>query len=221
MVAEDNPFNQQLLKEQLEELGCTVCLCQDGREALQAWLSGRFDVLLTDVNMPVMNGYELAVEVRALDPLMPIIGVTANAMKEEGERCVAVGMNTWIVKPLSLRMLYEGLCKVCRISPLEAAVDGSEPQGSLELSEKTRSLMLKVLGEDIDIARACIARGDCIGTLDRLHRIRGSWAIAQGGELLDFCQRVEQLLAEQGAGKEAFRAASVVLDQMEIVIRTL
>ncbi|HFK1871813.1 TPA: ATP-binding protein [Pseudomonas aeruginosa] len=221
LVAEDNPFNQQLLKEQLEELGCTVCLCQDGREALQAWLSGRFDVLLTDVNMPVMNGYELAVEVRALDPLMPIIGVTANAMKEEGERCVAVGMNTWIVKPLSLRMLYEGLCKVCRISPLEAAVDGSEPQGSLELSEKTRSLMLKVLGEDIDIARACIARGDCIGTLDRLHRIRGSWAIAQGGELLDFCQRVEQLLAEQGAGKEAFRAASVVLDQMEIVIRTL
>lgn len=81
--------------------------------------------------------------------------------------------------------------------------------------------MLKVLGEDIDIARACIARGDCIGTLDRLHRIRGSWAIARGGELLDFCQRVEQLLAEQGAGKEAFRAASVVLDQMEIVIRTL
>ncbi|MDF5964357.1 response regulator [Pseudomonas aeruginosa] len=96
LVAEDNPFNQQLLKEQLEELGCTVCLCQDGREALQAWLSGRFDVLLTDVNMPVMNGYELAVEVRALDPLMLIIGVTANAMKEEGERCVAVGMNTWM-----------------------------------------------------------------------------------------------------------------------------
>lgn len=84
LVAEDNPFNQQLLKEQLEELGCTVCLCQDGREALQAWLSGRFDVLLTDVNMPVMNGYELAVEVRALDPLMPIIGVTANAMKRKG-----------------------------------------------------------------------------------------------------------------------------------------
>lgn len=221
LVAEDNPFNQQLLKEQLEELGCTVCLCPDGREALQVWLSGRFDVLLTDVNMPVMNGYELAAEVRALDPLMPIIGVTANAMKEEGERCMAVGMNTWIVKPLSLLMLYEGLCKVCRIDLPAVAGESLEPQGSLELSEKTRSLMLKVLGEDIDLARACIARGDCVGTLDRLHRIRGSWAIAQGGELLDFCQRVEQLLAEQGAGKEAFRAASVVLDQMEIVIRTL
>ncbi|HHK4071168.1 TPA: hypothetical protein ACQSSI_001818, partial [Pseudomonas aeruginosa] len=124
-------------------------------------------------------------------------------------------------KPLSLLMLYEGLCKVCRIDPPAVTGENLEPQGSLELSEKTRALMLKVLGEDIDLARACIAREDCVGTLDRLHRIRGSWAIAQGGELLDFCRRVEHLLAEQGADKEAFRAATVVLDQMEIVIRTL
>ncbi|HGW5418409.1 ATP-binding protein [Pseudomonas aeruginosa] len=221
LVAEDNVFNQQLLKEQLEELGCTVCLCPDGREALQVWLSGHFDVLLTDVNMPVMNGYELATEIRARNPQMPIIGVTANAMKEEGERCMAVGMNAWIVKPLSLLMLYERLCKVCEIVPFESMEETFEPRGNLGMSEKTWSLMLKVIGEDIELARAHIAREDCAGTLDRLHRIRGSWAIIQGGDLLAFCQRVERLLAEKGADKEAFRAATVVLDQMEQVIRAL
>ncbi|MBF8792099.1 response regulator [Pseudomonas monteilii] len=220
LVAEDNPFNQNLLKEQLEELGCTVRICPDGREALLAWRSGEFDVLLTDVNMPVINGYELAAEVRAADPNMPIIGVTANAMKEEGERCISVGMNAWLVKPLSLGMLYEGLCKVCSIVPPTTDRSTLENKGSIDLTEKTKALMLEVITEDINLARACIASEDIAGTLDKLHRIRGSWAIAQGGELLDSCLRVECLLAEQANDEDAFRAALAVLDKMEMAVRS-
>ncbi|HHQ2636232.1 TPA: ATP-binding protein [Pseudomonas aeruginosa] len=220
LVAEDNPFNQQLLKEQLEELGCSVRLCQDGMEAFQAWQQGHFDVLLTDVNMPLMNGFELAEKIRAQDLCMPIIGVTANAMKEEGERCMAVGMNACIVKPLSLVMLYEGLCKVASRAVEAAAISSrkekkSGRRGSLALSEKTRALMLQVIQEDIQLAREAISREDRLATAERLHRIRGSWAISNGGELLDFCHRVEELLSGNGSSHEAFRAALVALDQME------
>ncbi|MFE1817359.1 response regulator, partial [Metapseudomonas otitidis] len=73
-----------------------------------------FDLVLTDVNMPVVNGYELATALREQDPELPIIGVTANAMREEGARCLEVGMNAWIVKPLSLQTLRSQLLKLCR-----------------------------------------------------------------------------------------------------------
>ncbi|MDF5958429.1 response regulator [Pseudomonas aeruginosa] len=164
--------------------GRTVYLCQDGREALQAWLSGQFDVLLTDVTMPRDEWLRTGRQVRTLDPLMPIIGVTANAIKEEGGRCVNGQQNTWIVKPLNLRMLYEGLYYPGMFVDLPSRSGGGwlrACRAAWAIGEETRSLMLRVLGEDIDVARACIAREDCIGTLDKLNRIRGSWAIAQGG----------------------------------------
>ncbi|MCS5516602.1 response regulator [Pseudomonas qingdaonensis] len=112
LVAEDNLINQAILKEQLEALGCTVELASDGQQALQQWRKYRFDVLLTDVNMPVMNGYELARAIRLQNAKAPIIGVTANAMRDEGERCQAAGMTCWVVKPLSLTTLRNLLLNV-------------------------------------------------------------------------------------------------------------
>ncbi|MCE6981654.1 response regulator, partial [Pseudomonas frederiksbergensis] len=100
LVAEDNPINQAIIKEQLEALGCTAVVASNGEQALHLWQPEVFDLVLTDVNMPVMNGYELARNLREHDPQLPIVGVTANAMREEGMRCIAVGMSAWIVKPL-------------------------------------------------------------------------------------------------------------------------
>jgi two-component system capsular synthesis sensor histidine kinase RcsC len=105
LVAEDNVINAAIIKEQLEALGCTVVVTANGEQALAQWTPGRFDLLLTDVNMPVMNGYRLAEAIRQQDTTLPIIGVTANALREEGERCAAVGMNAWMVKPLNLATL--------------------------------------------------------------------------------------------------------------------
>ncbi|MDF5899787.1 response regulator [Pseudomonas aeruginosa] len=114
LVAEDNPVNQALLREQLEELGCRVSLAGDGRQALQLFDSGRFDLLLSDVNMPNMTGYELTQALRERGETLPIIGVTANALREEGERCRAVGMNSWLVKPITLHTLHELLSEFAR-----------------------------------------------------------------------------------------------------------
>lgn len=109
LVAEDNVINQLILRDQLEEMGCTVTLVNDGIEALERWQEGTFDLVLTDVNMPRMNGYELAVQLRAMNVTHPIIGATANAMRDEGERCLNAGMNHYLIKPFTLHTLYNCL----------------------------------------------------------------------------------------------------------------
>lgn len=109
LVAEDNVINQLILRDQLEELGCTVSLANDGIQALELWQEGKFDLVLTDVNMPRMNGYELATRLRAMNMTQPIIGATANAMRDEGERCLSAGMNHCLIKPFTLHTLYNCL----------------------------------------------------------------------------------------------------------------
>lgn len=109
LVAEDNVINQLILRDQLEEMGCTVTLASDGMEALERWQEGKFDLVLTDVNMPRMNGYELAAQLRNMKVTQPIIGATANAMRDEGERCLSAGMNHCLIKPFTLHTLYNCL----------------------------------------------------------------------------------------------------------------
>lgn len=109
LVAEDNPINQATLRHQLEQLGCTVTVAGNGAEALSMWTMAYYDVLLTDVNMPKMNGYELTGELRTRGFAQPIIGVTANAMRDEEVRCMAAGMNSWLVKPIELSALRRHL----------------------------------------------------------------------------------------------------------------
>lgn len=106
LVVEDNLINQLILRDQLEALGCEVELANSGLEALEAWRVSQFDLILTDLNMPHMNGYELSAKLRELGCSVPIIGATANAMRDESERWLAAGMSHFLVKPFSLRTLY-------------------------------------------------------------------------------------------------------------------
>lgn len=116
LVAEDNVINQLILCDQLEELGCTVKLASNGEEALALWRSEKFDIVLSDVNMPRLNGYELARELRRSGCTTPIIGATANAMRGEEALCLAAGMTHCLVKPFTLRALFNYL------APYERAV---------------------------------------------------------------------------------------------------
>ncbi|WP_043229728.1 response regulator [Pseudomonas sp. CF161] len=117
LVAEDNVINQLILKDQLEELGCSVKLAGNGDEALSLWHNERFDVVLTDINMPRLNGYELSRELRRLGCSTPIFGATANAMHGEEAQCLAAGMERCLVKPFSLRTLLSYLAPYAKAPP--------------------------------------------------------------------------------------------------------
>ncbi|HBO1218309.1 TPA: response regulator [Pseudomonas aeruginosa] len=109
LVAEDNVINQLILRDQLEELGCSVFLASNGEQALQGWQREHFDLVLTDVNMPGINGYELARALRRLGCAHPIIGATANALRGEEELCLAAGMDRCLIKPFNLQALFNCL----------------------------------------------------------------------------------------------------------------
>jgi len=93
-----------------------VVMASDGLEALELWKHATFDRVLTDVNMPRMNGYELTTQLRNFDNQVPIIGATANAQQEERARCLAVGMDECLVKPFGLSALFICLEQTERVS---------------------------------------------------------------------------------------------------------
>ena len=105
LVAEDNEINQKVILQQLALLGQTADIASNGREALERWRSGDYAILFTDLHMPEMDGYELTTVIRAAEtgkPRMPIIAFTANALRGEAERCIALGMDDYLSKPVQL-----------------------------------------------------------------------------------------------------------------------
>ncbi|BCX42638.1 response regulator [Stenotrophomonas maltophilia] len=109
LAVEDNPINRVILAEQLRTLGCEVELAQDGVEALQRCRDQCFDLVVTDINMPRMDGHALARQLRDDGSLVPVIGATANATAEERERCLASGMQGYLSKPIDIARLRKAL----------------------------------------------------------------------------------------------------------------
>ncbi|MNJ06480.1 Virulence sensor protein BvgS precursor [compost metagenome] len=124
LVVDDYPANLMLLERQLSVLGHEVDQAQDGQQALALWQAQPFDVLITDCNMPVMDGHQLTRRIRLLEqqlqrPACLILGLTANAQAEERQRCLDSGMNDCLFKPISLNELRRHLYSA--IAPLPPA----------------------------------------------------------------------------------------------------
>jgi signal transduction histidine kinase/ActR/RegA family two-component response regulator len=115
LLAEDNAVNQKIASRYLEKEGHHVTVASDGRQALAALERDNFDVVLMDVQMPEMDGFETTAVIRAQErdtgKRLPIIAMTAHAMKGDRERCLAAGMDGYIAKPITARELIELLEK--------------------------------------------------------------------------------------------------------------
>ncbi len=130
LVAEDNEINQKVILRQLALLGCTADVADNGKQALERWRSGDYAILLTDLHMPEMDGYELTAAIRAAEAgnaHMPIIAFTANALKGEAERCLAAGMDDYLSKPVQLVSLKTMLEKWLPVAGEPAVPPGEEP----------------------------------------------------------------------------------------------
>jgi signal transduction histidine kinase/ActR/RegA family two-component response regulator len=105
LVAEDNEINRMVIRHQLQLLGYSADIAHNGRDALRQWQSGDYALLVTDLHMPEMDGYDLALAIRAREAgrlRIPIIALTANAAQAELERCRMVGMDDVLTKPAAL-----------------------------------------------------------------------------------------------------------------------
>ncbi|MGH9141215.1 MAG: response regulator, partial [Vicinamibacterales bacterium] len=122
LLAEDNAINQRLAASLLGRRGHTVTIASNGREALTALVGRTFDVVLMDVQMPEMGGFEATAAIRALEiehrlKRLPIIAMTAHAMKGDRERCLAAGMDEYLTKPLDPRQMCALVEKMAGAAP--------------------------------------------------------------------------------------------------------
>ena len=113
LLAEDNSVNRTLATRMVEKWGHRVVAVADGRQAVDALEAGRFDLVLMDCQMPVMDGYEATALIRekqkATGARIPIVAMTAHAMKGDRERCLAAGMDDYIAKPIDHNRLFEAI----------------------------------------------------------------------------------------------------------------
>ncbi len=215
LVVEDNEINQRLFVQQLALLGCTSMIASDGVDALQVLSAEPFDVVITDLNMPRMNGYVLAQIMRERWPQTPIVVVTADATINEHQRCTELGVRAVVSKPLSL----DGLERV-----LKAIVDGVDQDGErdeggpllgkhampLELADAFRESCMKSLAV-LGMALAC---NDKPAMLAELHSLKGALGIFQQRELVQQCRELEHRIRRLGlehveAEWQAFASALV------------
>jgi signal transduction histidine kinase/CheY-like chemotaxis protein len=127
LLAEDNAVNQRLATRLLEKQGHTVAVAATGAEAVAALEHATFDLLLMDLQMPEMDGFEATARVRAREKTtgrrVPIVAMTAHAMKGDRERCLAAGMDGYVSKPVHAQELFE---TIANLAP-PAAPDGQRP----------------------------------------------------------------------------------------------
>ena len=129
LLAEDNAVNQKVAMRLLEKLDYRVDVVADGQAAVTAWQSGRYDLILMDCQMPGLDGYEATREIRQLeapDKHIPIIALTAHAMKGADEPCFAAGMDAYLTKPIDRAVLQSTLSKYL-------SDNVTEPDGTGEL----------------------------------------------------------------------------------------
>ncbi|OAH99682.1 hypothetical protein A1353_20350 [Methylomonas methanica] len=133
LVAEDNKINQEVIYQQLDMLGYQSDIANDGRDAFALWLRGDYGLLLSDIHMPNMDGYQLAQSIRDEERKvgairMPIVALTANVLKGEADYCKEVGMDDYLAKPVTLPLLKAMLEKWLLNSAEAASPATEEPQ---------------------------------------------------------------------------------------------
>jgi len=112
LLAEDNEVNRLVASRMLGKLGCEVDTAGDGRQAVEAWRRGGYDLILMDCQMPVLDGYEAAREIRGSEvdgQRIPIVALTAHAMKDDDLKCTAAGMDAHLTKPVVFDVLEQCL----------------------------------------------------------------------------------------------------------------
>lgn len=113
LVAEDNAVNQLVIRAMLDQIGCRTTIVNNGREAVEAYCNGQFDIILMDISMPEMDGIEATAKIRLTQKqsgiATPIIGVTAHALPEDHRRCIDAGMDDYLPKPVKQDALRKKL----------------------------------------------------------------------------------------------------------------
>jgi CheY-like chemotaxis protein len=235
LLAEDNLVNQKLAVRLLEKQGHRVVVASNGREALAALEGGGFDLVLMDVQMPEMGGLEATEEIRRREQAtgrhIPIIAMTAHAMKGDRERCLEAGMDDYVSKPIQSKLLFdiiESLMPPLPASETSAAADCSDAspfdyvqalsrvEGDVELLMELVEMFVADSARLLDEIRAAISRHDSQSLERAAHAFKGSVSNFAAAAATGAALKLEQM-----ARSADLSQASVACQQLETEVERL
>jgi two-component system sensor histidine kinase/response regulator len=196
LLVEDNPFNQQVARELLELAGAAVEVANNGAQALDAMAQARFDCVLMDVQMPVMDGLEATRRIRQ-DPRLAgtlVVAMTANAGVDDRARCMAVGMNEFLAKPVVPELLAATIARCLGRSTapvsdvavnqprnlaagsavLDLALLAATAGGELDRMRKYAFLFLETARDNLAGIEAALVAGDLTHTASLAHQLKSA-----------------------------------------------
>ncbi|MFH1114901.1 MAG: PAS domain S-box protein [Pseudomonadota bacterium] len=217
LVVEDNLINRQVAVGILNRLGLRADVATDGAEALRALKSISYDLVLMDVQMPVMDGMEATREIRnpesaVLDHNVPVIAMTAHAMQGDRDKCLKEGMNDYISKPVSRHVLAGVLQKWLPGWRFDGRGPESEPSkasgrpvwnkagmmerlmGDEDLAKEIVEAFLKDVPTQIEMLRQCVEQGDVVDVESRIHTLKGVSANVGGEDLWESAFQLEKAM---------------------------
>ena len=192
LIAEDNPVNQAVAVGMLQKQGHTVMLAENGREAVRFHQRERPDLILMDVQMPVLDGIGATREIRAAEEgsgrHTPIIAMTAHAMSGDSERCLLAGMDTYLSKPLTKELLFETIESIVKDGPVSNGHSTNGPpfsrailldnlDGDTELLDRVTTLFKENTPAYLYQMREAIARRDGLALEKSAHRLLSSLGV--------------------------------------------
>ncbi|NRB39630.1 MAG: response regulator, partial [Pseudomonadales bacterium] len=216
LLVEDNVFNQQVAEEILHESGIVITIANNGEECLACLEKSSFDLILMDIQMPVMDGYTAIKEIRKQDRWknLPVIAMTAHAMAEDREKSSNAGMNEHVSKPIDVDILYEMLARFIPVNhspllsevatlsdePVELATPGLELEQGLKRVRNNKALYLKLCHlfiqdykdayQEID---AYIADKNYLLLAELCHKVKGTSGTLGANDLMDKVATLETL----------------------------
>lgn len=209
LVAEDNVVNQRVVARLLTSRGHVVTIASNGIEAVAAFRAGRFDVVLMDVQMPEMGGFEATAAIRELEQArggrVRIIALTAHAMSSDRQRCLAAGMDGYMSKPIDRLLLFEAVEAVPG-----PAQDTDDVEGAASDAPIDRQALMERLGDDEELAQEIIElfRQD---SPDQLAQIRTAIAAGDAGVLRSVAHALKGAAGNLSAGAVAGAARELEL----------
>ncbi|RYG72917.1 PAS domain S-box protein, partial [bacterium] len=239
MVVEDNQVNQQIIVYQLKNLGYDVTVLDNGLDAIDKWQESSFDLILMDCNMPRMNGYATAREIRRREAEgvhIPIIALTANAMSGDREKCLAAGMDDYISKPIKQPVLAEVLTRWTPQQGLPIVVEETsytkkdapaavlqkerwnELQSEIdtELLVDLCQLFLVETPQLLQALNDSMVAGDAKAVGQQAHKIKGSCATMGAMRMTAKCREIEAAV-EGGHLVECFPLAESLSTEYDAV----
>jgi two-component system, sensor histidine kinase and response regulator len=240
LLAEDNVVNQTLASHLLEKRGFEVTIVSDGNAAIAAIERQRFDLVLMDIQMPNKDGLVATEEIRAKEAItgthLPIIALTAHAMKEHRNRCISAGMDAYISKPIKSKELFEAIENVLRGSvteplstenvshsddaPFNEALLLERTEGSAELCGMLVEAFLNEYPKQVASLSQALERQDTKEIAVAAHALKGAIANFTDGAALQATKALEKVAREGNLSgvNEAYRTLTTELDRLQAAL---